>query len=238
MSATETSRATDPRMILSRGRKIVAYLMLAVVMLSVAAMSWAGLYAFAHITMKWTPWHAALFPVSLDIAAMTCAFLALASLSRNDSAAGFRVLTAALISLSAFVNYRHALISGNLAEQLFFPAMSVLSYMLIDAVLRKYRRDTRRDRAGQSSRAALDPLPRFGLAAALTHPRQAFAAISAALSRRIPDATESLSETRKRDVASGYLLGLSQSDAIRKALEIVGNDSPREVATWMAENGR
>lgn len=224
-------------LILSRSRRIVAWLLLSVVMLSVAAMSWAGLFGFAHQTMHWSPAHAALVPVALDVAAMSCAFLALDSLSRNDSAVSFRVLTAALVALSAFVNWRHALITHNVAEQVFFPAMSLLSYAMIDAVLRKYRRDTRRDLAGRSVREALAPLPRFGLAAAIMHPRSAWEAVSKSLARRIPDATESLSVNRQRDVASGYLLGLSQSDAIRQALEIVGDDNPREVVAWLADQG-
>lgn len=226
---------------LSRGRRTVAYLLIFVVMASVAAMSWAGLYAFAYQTMHWSAWHAALVPVALDVAAMACAALALDSLSRNDPAVAFRVLTAALVGLSAFVNWRHALASHNIAEQVFFPAMSILSYALIDAVLRKYRRDTRRDRAGLAAREALEPLPRVGLAAAITNPRRAWAATSAALRQRIPDAAEyaePIGETRKRDLATGYLAGLSQADAIRRALEIVGDDRPREVVAWLAEQGR
>jgi hypothetical protein len=237
----ETSSETGATMrdnALSRGRRTVAYLLIFVVMASVAAMSWAGLYAFAHQTMHWSAWHAALVPVALDVAAMACAGLALDSLSRNDPAVAFRVLTAALVGLSAFVNWRHALASHNIAEQVFFPAMSILSYALIDAVLRKYRRDTRRDRAGLAAREALEPLPRVGLAAAITNPRRAWAATSDALRRRIPDASEMLTEARQRDVATGMLIGLSQADAIRRALEVVGGDSPREVVAWMAEQGR
>ncbi len=221
----------------ARGRKAVAYCLLAVVMGAVAGMSWAGLYGFAHVTMHWSPVHAVLVPVALDVAAITCAFLALDSLSRNDSAIAFRVLTAALVALSAFVNWRHALTTGNVAEQVFFPAMSILSYILIDAVLRKFRRDTRRDRAGLPVREALAPLPRIGPAVWLRYPGRAWRAVSAGLAERVPLDTQRASDTqRAADYAAGVLDGLSQADAIRRAIEAVGAE-PRQVVTWLADRG-
>jgi uncharacterized protein DUF2637 len=220
----------------ARGRKAVAYCLLAVVMGSVAAMSWAGIYGFAHQTMHWSPGHAALVPVALDVAAITCAFLALDSLSRNDPAVAFRVLTAALVALSAFVNWRHALTTGNVAEQVFFPAMSILSYALIDAVLRKYRRDLRRDRAGMPAREAHDPLPRLGPAVWVRYPRQAGRAVSAALAKRLPASIETDDTQRRADYAAGVLDGLTQADAIRRAIEAVG-DQPRQVVAWLADRG-
>jgi len=221
----------------SRGRKAVAYGLLAVVMGAVAAMSWAGLYAFARVTMHWSPGHAVLVPIALDVAAMTCAFLALDSLSRNDSATAFRILTAALVGLSAFVNWRRALLTGNIAEQVFFPAMSILSYALIDAVLRKYRRDTRRDRMGLPVREAPEPLPRLGLAVWLRFPGRAWDAVSRALARRVPATIETTDDQRRADYAAGVLDGLSQADAIRRAIEAVG-PQPRLVIGWLAERGR
>jgi hypothetical protein len=229
--------ATDIDGALSRSRRTIAYLLLGTVMCSVAAMSWAGLYAFARQTMGWSGWHAALVPVALDIAALACAFMALDSLSRNDSAMAFRVITAALVALSAFVNWRHALASGNVAEQLFFPAMSVLSYAMIDAVLRKYRRDTRRDLAGRSTREALAPLPRTGLAVWLRFPSRAFGAVSSALAERVEVSAMPTDATRRRDYATGVLDGLSQADAIRAAIAEVGGE-PRQVVDWLAERGR
>lgn len=222
---------------LSRSRRIVAYLLLSLVMGAVAAMSWAGLYAFARTTMHWSPWHAALVPVALDIAALSCAFLALDSLSRNDSAMAFRILTAALVGLSAFINWRHALASHVIAEQLFFPSMSLISYLLIDAVLRKYRRDTRRDRMGLPAREAHRPLPRTGLAVWLRFPGRAFASVSNALAERVEVSAAPSNATRRRDYARGMLDGLSQADAIRRAIAEVGAE-PRQVTEWLAEQGR
>jgi hypothetical protein len=225
----------------SRGRRVTGYLLIVVVMGAVAAMSWSGLYGFARDTMHWTPAHAALVPVSLDIAALACAALALDSVSRNDPAAGYRILTAALVALSAFVNWRHALASHNIAEQVFFPAMSILSYWLIHLTLGKYRRDARRDRAGMPAREALAPLPRTGLAVwlpGLGHPGRAFAAIRTALANRLPATDAGTEAQRERDRAAGFIAGLTQADAIRHALATVGADNPRAVADYLADHGR
>ena len=222
---------------LSRGRRAVAFALLGAVMLAVAAMSWSGLYGFATATMHWSPIHAALVPIALDVAALACAFLALDSVSRNDSAIAFRLITAALIGLSAFLNWRHALGTHNVAEQVFFPSMSVLSYALVDAVIRKSRRDIRRDRAGLPAREAPAPLPRPGIAAWLRFPGRAFGATSNALAQRIPATAEPLGASERRAYATGVLDGLSQADAIRRAIETVGAE-PRQVVAWLAENGR
>lgn len=218
--------------------KWTGHLLIIAVMAAAASMSWTNLYRFAQVTMHWASWHAALVPVGLDVAAVACALLALDTVMRNDSAVAFRVLTACLISLSAFLNWRETLASRNIAEEVFFPAMAVLSYALIDAVLRKYRRDTRRDRMGHHAREALEPLPQIGALAWLRFPARAFAAVSSAIAQRMPASDAPSDATRQRDVAAGYLAGLSQADAIRQAIETVGAERPREVVAWLAQNGR
>lgn len=234
---------------LSRSRRTVAYLLLLTVCGSVAAMSWAGLYGFARVTLHWSSWHAALVPIALDVAAMSCALLALDSLARNDSATSFRLLTAIFVGLSAFINWRHALTTHSIAEQVFFPAMSCLGYLFIDAVLRKYRRDTRRDRMGMPAREAPAPLPNHGAIAWFRFPGRAFAATSRAIEARIaePPATRTSAAqvasgvdtaTRQRDYANGVLDGVSQADAIRAALAELGDARPSEVVAWLADNGR
>jgi Protein of unknown function (DUF2637) len=179
-------------------RKAFGYILITIVMVSVAAMSWSGLYGFAHQTMQWTPVHAALVPVALDIAALASAIMALDSVARNDSAIGYRSLAFALVCLSAFVNWRHALGTHNVAEQVFFPAMSVLSYALIHLTLVKYRRDARRDHAGVTQRVMLTQLPRMGFAVWLPlvgHPLQAFTALSGGLADRITVAASHTQDT-------------------------------------------
>lgn len=219
-------------------RRAVAYLLVGLVMLSVATMSFSGLFGFARQTLGWSQWHAALFPVALDVAALACAFLALDSLARNDSAAMLRTLTAAFVALSAFVNLRHAEVSHNVAEVVFFPAMSILSYLLIDAVMRKSRRDTRRDRAGRPTREALEPLPRFGLAAALTHPRRAYRATTDALARRIPEVPAPRAGAEAVAIDAAEFEGVSQATAIRAAIAAVGDSDPGRVVAYLEQAGR
>jgi hypothetical protein len=170
---------------LAAGRRITAYLLLLAVMGAVAAMSWAGIYAWARGTLDWSPGHAALVPIALDIAAMTCALLALDSIAKGEAATMLRVLTAAFVGLSAWVNWRRAVGTGNIAEQLFFPAMSVLAYALVHAVMGKYRREVRRDLAGRQHRETLAELPRLGAASWVRYPGRTFAVHSAAIAARL-----------------------------------------------------
>src|ERR1700722_14410870 len=75
---------------LTAGGRILAYALLIVVMGSVAAMSWSGVYNFAITQLHWSHQHAVLVPISLDIAAMTCALLALDSIADGEEGTTFR----------------------------------------------------------------------------------------------------------------------------------------------------
>lgn len=209
------------------------YLAATLVMLCVAAMSWSGLFGWARHTLHWTPLPAGMVPVSLDVAALTCALLALDTVSKNEPATMFRALTACLITLSAFVNWRYRLASHNVAEEVFFPAMSVLAFLMIDAVIRKYRRDVRH---GGAARKAPDSLTWLGLLVwvpGLGHPVRAFKAASAELAARIP-APVALPDAPRLIVISE----LSQADAIRHAIEITNTTDPGVIVAWLAEHGR
>jgi hypothetical protein len=232
---------------LVRARRGVAYLLIIAVMGAVAAMSWAGLYSFATHDLGWSTWHAALVPIALDIAAMACALLALDSIGKGETATGFRVLTAAFVALSAFVNWRTALHTGNIAEQVFFPAMSILAYALVHAVMGKARREVRREQHGQNARQALAPLPRTGLLAWLPvigSPRSALGAVRTAVAERLPETpaetpaeTPRRAELARRDIpAIVDLSGLTQADAIRRAIEVVG-EFPRDVVAYLDSHG-
>src|ERR1039458_5802457 len=70
---------------LSRGRRATGYLLITVVMGAVAAMSFSNLYRFGHVTLGWSPGHAVLVPIALDVAALACAALALDSVSDRKS---------------------------------------------------------------------------------------------------------------------------------------------------------
>lgn len=176
--------------------RVLAYGLLVVVMGSVAAMSWSGEYGFAVTQLHWSHGHAALVPVSLDIAAMSCALLALDSIGDGEPGTTFRLLAAAFVALAAFVNWRSALASRNLAEEVFFPAMSVLAYLIVHAVMDKARRKVRRAHHGQGART-LPPLPRTGILAwvpGIGYPRDALATIRASVRKRLRD------EERREDV--------------------------------------
>lgn len=227
-----------------RAQRGLAYLLLIVVMGAVAAMSWSGVYGFATTELHWTTIHAALVPVALDIAAMSCALMALDAISKGENGTTFRLLAAAFVALSAFVNWRWALRTGNVAEQVFFPAMSVLAYALVHAVMEKVRREVRREQHGQTARQALAPLPRTGLLAWLPvigSPKRALGAVREAVAERLPEAPQrdtQRGELEHRDItATVVLTGLTQADAIRRAIAVVGDDQPREVVAYLAENG-
>jgi len=210
------------------------YLAATLVMLCVAAMSWSGLYGFARGTLHWAPLPAGMVPVSLDVAALTCALLALDTVSKNEPATMYRALTACLIGLSAFVNWRYRLSSHVVAEEVFFPAMSVLAYLMIDTTIRKYRRDVRH---GGAARKAPEPLTRLGLLVwipGLGHPGRAFRAAHAELAARIPIAVPSHPSQPRLIVISE----LSQSDAIRYAIERAESTDPGVIVAWLAERGR
>lgn len=214
------------------------YLAATLVMMCVAAMSWSGLYGWARNTLHWAVLPAGMVPVSLDVAALTCALLALDTVSKNDPATMFRTLTACLIGLSAFVNFRYRLASHNIAEEVFFPSMSVLAFLIIDATIRKYRRDNRR---GETARQAPEPLTRYGFLVwlpGLGHPVRAFKATSAELAARIPDSTPTQADLTLSQTNVIVITELSQADAIRHAIEVTGSRDPGEIVSWLAEHGR
>jgi hypothetical protein len=218
-------------------RRTTGYLALTADLGCVAAMSWAGLYRFAAAELRWTPAHAAMVPLALDVAALCCALLALDSAGRNEPAVAFRLIAAALLGLSAYINWRVALASGNPAEQVFFPSMSLLSYVLIDAVLRKYRRDARRDRSGSAARDHAAPLPRFHIATwipGVGHPRRALRAVSHELGQRLTGHADS---TQEHAVHAHSLAGLTQSGAIRRAIADSGSQDAGTIVAWLEGQG-
>lgn len=223
----------------TRAQRAMAYLLLIAVMGAVAAMSWAGTYGWAREVLHWTPAHAVGVPVSLDIAAMACALLALDAIADGENGTTFRVLAALFVALSAFTNWRWADRTGNIAEEIFFPAMSVLAYLLAHAVFERIRRKTKRlQQTGATTRRAVKPLPRLGLLPWLPvigSPKRALGAIRHAVAERVPEVPAA--EVAHRDITATIVLeGLSQSDAIRRAIESVG-PNPRDVVAWLDERG-
>jgi hypothetical protein len=209
---------------------VTAYLLLLAVLGAVAAMSFSSLYAWAREALGWSPGHAALVPIALDIAAMTCALLALDSIAKGEVATMLRALTAAFVALSAFINWRHAIATGNIAEQIFFPAMSVLAYALVHAVFSKYRREVRRDLAGHSHRAVLAELPRLGAAAYLRFPRRAFTVASAAIAARLETAEHDVRPAPAESLAIAPA-GPSSSATTRRTRSASTAPRPRPTTT-------
>ena len=244
----------------STGRRVLAYVALVFVMVSVAAMSWSGEYAWFTHRLGWTAGHATLGCISLDVAAMTCALLAVDQIDKGESGIGFRFFAAVLVGLAAWINWRTALATGDITRQVFFPAMSVIAYGLVHLVLAAARREARRRQHGHKSRERVKPLPRFGALVwvpVLGKPRLALNALRDAIELRLraslamagltlddddeEAADESRAETSGReeeshddepDLSTGSL-----ADAIRTAITLTDGRA-QNVVDYLKSHGR
>lgn len=172
----------------TRGRRAATFALLAVVIAAVAAMSFSGLFAFFTGPMHWSHGHSLLGPVSLDLAAIVVYGFALDRIEKGETGAQFRLMALVLVGLSAFINWRGALASGNVSEELFFPAMSILVYWMAHAILGAFRRDVRRAQHGYKAKAKVEPLPPFGVLVWLPWigaPGEALKAVQAAVRKRL-----------------------------------------------------
>lgn len=160
-----TGRAYERVGLVAAGRRRLAYIAFGLVLLCVGYMSWTGEYEWATHELLWTAVMALMVPVALDMAAIVCTMLAADQIDKGESGFAFRVLAAVFMGLGAWINWRYALRSRNVTEEVFFPAMSVLAYSIIHAVLAAARREARRRQYGHKSKQRVEPLPRFGLLA-------------------------------------------------------------------------
>jgi hypothetical protein len=147
----------------TNGQRIAAYASLAGVLVCVGYMSWDGEYNWATHVLLWVAVSALMVPVALDLAAVACTLLAATQIDKGESGFAFRVLGAIFMGLGAWINWRYALRSGNITEEVFFPAMSALAYSLIHAVLSAARREARRRQHGHKSKERTEPLPWLGI---------------------------------------------------------------------------
>jgi hypothetical protein len=145
------------------GQRIAAYASLAGVLVCVGYMSWDGEYNWATHELLWIAVSALMVPVALDLAAVACTLLAATQIDKGESGFIFRLLGAVFMGLGAWINWRYALRSGNVTEEVFFPAMSGLAYSLIHAVLSAARREARRRQHGHKSKERPEPLPWLGI---------------------------------------------------------------------------
>lgn len=219
--------------------KITGYVLLLVVVAIAAAMSWNGLVGFgADVLHLSEPWVYGV-PVSLDVAAMLCGFLALRAVIAHDSAAGPRLLTFFLVTGSAGANYYHAdnAPGGSTAAALYFGAMSVLSWWLFDVVLRQIRRNMLR-RIGAVER----PLARFRAVRWLRFPRETYKAWSESVRYGITRPEEALSrvwqaqQIKEAEDLKGLPEGITKADAVRLALSASSGNVPAALE-WLEERG-
>ena len=97
---------------------------------------------------------------ALDATATACVLITVYAAWRAEKGGVFRVLVWVIAAASAFANYRHGLRPGAPADAWwFFPAMSLSSPVLLEAVLHKARNWIR----AASGRTA-QPMPSFGVA--------------------------------------------------------------------------
>lgn len=147
----------------TNGQRIAAYTSLAGVLVCVGYMSWDGEYNWATHELLWVAASALMVPVALDLAAVACTLLAATQIDKGESGFIFRLLGAIFMGLGAWINWRYALRSGNVTEEVFFPSMSALAYSLIHAVLSAARREARRRQHGHKSKERPEPLPWLGI---------------------------------------------------------------------------
>ncbi len=108
---------------------------------------WAASPTGLGLTGAW-PW---LVFVALDAAAGVCVLLSVYCAWRGRSSGAFGLLVWAFAAVSAAGNYRHGLLSGAADAWWFFPLMSVLGPLLLEAVTWLVRREVQRtsgERAG------------------------------------------------------------------------------------------
>lgn len=231
----------------SRSRR-VASIAFAIAMLAVEgvilAESYRGLAGFAD--MIGIHGVAALgVPISLDGVSLAAAMVALRAELAGEASGVYRATMFAFTGASAAANWYHGMRLGGAASALYLGGMSLAVAWVFALSLRQIRHESRRDAGITAPR-----LPRFSLAHWMRYPRLTFRAFSLAVRDGHSSALAALNAahdaaspadshdaTRRRDYATGLLDGLSQADAIRRAIAEVGGE-PRQVVEWLAEHGR
>jgi Protein of unknown function (DUF2637) len=221
-----------------RATEAAGYVLLSLVVISVAAMSFTGLVGFGRDVLHLSGLAAAMVPVSLDMAAMSCGALGLRSVAAGESAAGARCMLAAFVIASASANYLHAERAyGDTAAALFFGSMSVAAVAMFDLVLRSLRR------AALRSIGAIErPLPRFRAVRWLRFPRETFGGWSMAVRFGLTRPDDALALVWERaevraavDARDADLAALSKAEALRTAFAAVGRVDVPAALGWLRE---
>jgi hypothetical protein len=192
-------------------------------------MSFSGLLAFFKGDLRWSQLHSLLGPLSLDIAAIVVYGFALDRIEKGESGAQFRLMALVLVGLSAFINWRGALGSGNVAEELFFPVMSVMVYWMAHAILGAARRDVGRAQHGYDAKARVEPLPPFGLLVwvpGIGAPWTAIKELRAVVRKRLAKSTANAGARKRPVPAASDVARAVASSSERPALTASASASP------------
>lgn len=240
-----TTTSVDPT-----GARRAGYALVLLVMGCVTGADWSGLYEFARELLGWSEGHAMIVPVALTGAAIACACLALDSVSRGDGALLFRFLLVGLVGLAAWINWYRVRLD-DISVQVFFPAMSLTAWLMVEACFRKFQRDSRRRRGERLH--TFSPLPRMGALAWIMHKNAAWQAVSDAVARRIPQieapaAVETpepvvlrldpAKDNAEQAAHRAYLAGLeTKALAVQHAAAVLGSTDAGLIRRWLAEHG-
>ncbi|MEU2874426.1 DUF2637 domain-containing protein [Streptomyces olivoreticuli] len=245
--ARERQRQADERERQQKRVTGIGYVGLFVVVAITAGMSWKGLVGFGHDVLGLKGALAYGVPVSLDVAAMVCAALALRSVVSHDSAAGPRLLTFLLVAGSAAANYYHAarVPGGSAAAALYYGAMSVVTWGLWEVVLRQIRRSMLR-----AIGAVELPLPKFRIVRWVRYPRETFAAWSVAVRFGLTrpeealdrvwetyQAQESEREVKELEELEQLPEGISKRQALQLAFKALGEVDAPAAVKWCEARG-
>ncbi|MFF6945858.1 DUF2637 domain-containing protein [Streptomyces lavendulae] len=249
VAAGDQDKAEKARLKQQQRVTIAGYAGLVVVVAIAAAMSWHGLVGFAERQLDMTsPWSYGV-PVSLDVAAMLCGFLALRSVISHDSAAGPRFLTLLLVAGSAWANYYSAAHmpgdGDHTPAALYFGAMSILSWFLWDVVLRQIRRSMLK-----TIGAVEKPLPKFRAVRWIRYPRETFAAWSVSVRFGLTRPEEALDrvwetyqaqeeeqEIKQLEELERLPEGISKRGAIELAFKALKEIDAPAAVEWCKERG-
>jgi hypothetical protein len=167
------------------------------VIVCVGAMSWTGLVRFGREILGLPVPLCYGVPVALDGLAVTLAFFALWGVLAGGAAGLPRLLAILVVCASSGFNYWQARQSGQGgAAELFFAAMSVLTYVVFEVVLRHQRREH------LAALGAIEPpLARFRLARWLRFPWRTFQAWSAAVDQGLTDPRAALAARKTKGKA-------------------------------------
>jgi hypothetical protein len=185
---------------------------------------------------------ACILSVSLDGAALVSADIALRyAREHGTSGAGARTAVLALAGISAYLNSEHAsLAHDGLPAHVMFAVPPLVALTLFELHTRYSRRSALRE-AGRVA----ESLPAFGGHVWVHHPFGAYSGVRAITGNRLAvkvrtelASADAILPRSERIPDYPSLVALNKSEAIRRALAELGDETPAsEVADWLKEHG-